>query len=371
MRKFTKVCLITSLFLIIIGGTLCALGAAAGGWRLARELGTNNSLVWFAWEIPGKYGWWHWYDWEDLDDWNDLDDLDDLTEVKGANAVQLHSGSGHEASAVENLHHESNVGSGVDISRESEAGGNASGGNESGVSTNRNYEDTGVRAADVKNLQIEIGGTALYLRESEDDWFGIRTEGKGTYRSYERDGTFYLEGNLDKRWLKNGIGEDEKVYLYLPRGVVFHEAEITIGAGLMEIDVLSADEIDLMVGAGKITAEKLTCTDLDLETGAGETVLNDVTVQKLDIENGLGNTFVKGRVSYKIDAECGMGNVQLELAGSEKDFNYDIECAVGSIQIGSMSYHSLAEDVYVNNRAAGECSVDCSMGTVSIAFSNS
>ncbi len=372
MKKFTKVCLIISLLLIIIGGTLCALGAAAGGWRLARELGANNTLVWFAWEIPGTYGWRYWYD---LDD---LDDLDDLGDVKGANAVQLHSGSRHEASAGEAVHHSSSGGSEADALRTGLSDGSEidalraseSDGNESEGSIARNYEDTGVRAADVQELQIEIGGAALYLCESEDDCFRIWTEGSGTYRSYEKNGTFYLEGNLDKRWIKNGINDGEKVYLYLPKGMVFHEADIDIGAGLVEINTLSADEISLTAGAGKISAEKLTCTGLDVETGAGEAVLSGVTAQKLDVENGLGNTYIKGSISREIDVECGMGNTQLELTGSENDFNYDIECAVGSIRIGGMKYGALAEDVYINNRAAGECSVECSMGTISITFSN-
>lgn len=355
MKKFTKVCLITSLLLIIIGGTLCAVGAAAGGWRLARELGTNNSLVWFAWEIPGNYGWRHWFDWDDLDDWDNLDDWDDLEDIKEANDLKIHSGSGHEMPAGGEVHHETAAGTDVNIS-----GGNIS----------QTYEDTGVRAADVKNLQIEIGGAALYLYESEDDCFRIKTEGKGTYRSYEKNGTFHLEGNLDKKWVRNGISNEEKVYLCLPKGIVFHEADIEIGAGWAEIDVLSADEISLSAGAGGINVKELTCTELEIDTGAGEVALYGVTAQQMDVENGLGNTYVQGIVSRKIDIECGMGNTDLVLTGSETDFNYDIECAMGSIDIGDRSYGALAESIYTNNKAPGECSVECSMGTVSISFSN-
>jgi hypothetical protein len=346
MKKFTKVCLITSLLFIIIGGTLCAVGAAAGGWRLARELGTNNSLVWFAWEIPGHYGWRHWYDW---------DDLEDLEDIKEANDLKIHSGSGHETAAGNEIHHDETAGTDAGTSA-----GNAS----------QDYENTGVRAADVKNLQIEIGGAAVYLYESEDDFFRIKTEGKGTYRSYEKGGTFYLEGNLDHKWVKNGISNEEKVYLCLPKGIVFHEADIEIGAGWMEIDILSADEISLSAGAGGIAANKLACTELEVDTGAGEVTLYDVTAQKMDVENGLGSTYVKGMVSYKIDIECGMGNTELELTGSETDYNYDIECAMGSIDIGDKSYGALAENIYTNNKAPGECSIECSMGTVSISFSN-
>ena len=42
MKKFTKISLFTSLILILIGGTICVIGAVSGGWKLVREIEGNG-----------------------------------------------------------------------------------------------------------------------------------------------------------------------------------------------------------------------------------------------------------------------------------------------------------------------------------------
>ncbi len=43
MNKFTKICLITALILILVGGTICVIGFVSGGWKQVDEIGQNSS----------------------------------------------------------------------------------------------------------------------------------------------------------------------------------------------------------------------------------------------------------------------------------------------------------------------------------------
>lgn len=351
------------------------LGTAAGGWRLAREAAKEgNSWVRLAWSVPASYGWRHtgvWDGWENLDGLEELEDLEELEGLEDLDAL----GELNKLEALENPDGLENPGA--------EGAGTSSGSGTAGDRTYRemecspgnggaiqDYEDTGIRTADVKKLKIEIGGARLYLLGSDSDTFGIKTEGKADYRCYEEGGTFYLEGNPDSLdfWEQHDGLDGECVYLYLPRKSVLKDAEIEVGGGLIEIDELSADKIDLSVGAGKVTAEILTCTSLDVETGAGEVLLNQVTARKAEVEIGMGRAFLQGSVSQEVDVDCDMGSAELVLSGKESDYNYKIDCEMGSIDVGGRTYSSLENTSKINNGAAAKCSLECSLGKISVMF---
>ncbi len=350
MKKFSKIWLCMALFLIIIGGTLCTIGYFTGGWRLANEIGRSNGWARFAWAMPDHYSRWHWgswTDWEDLEELEELEDLEELAELERLDDLE-------------------------DMEKLGAVSDSAGDGNKGEIQLSlpgaSDYEDTGIRAADVKELDVEIGGAVLYIQEAESDAFGMKTEGKGTYRCYEKNGKLHLEGNLDGKW-DQYINNEERVYLYLPKGMVFREADINMGGGVVEIASLSADEIDLSVGAGEIIVGELDCLELKVETGVGAVSLNEINVQKLEVETGLGSTYIKGSVSREIDMECGMGAIDLTLSGKASDYNYEICCAAGSINVDGRSYSGLAEDIRIDNKASAECSLECSMGEISLAFS--
>ena len=315
MKRFTKVCLITSLVLILIGGTICTIGAVSGGFRLVNEMDRGEKVWDLLNRVEAAY---------DLDHFSDRWRINDI----GTDDIVINEAV---VDGAEN-------GSGV-------------------------YTDTGIDAADVKKMEIAIGGAALYLKQSEDDSFGIKIDGKGKYQYHESGGVFYLEG--DKR--KGKINSNEKVYLFIPREMSFQEVEIEVGGGLVEIGELVSDEVDMTAGAGMISAGQIKCRSLEVEVGAGMIDLQGVETEKLNLNVGVGEALIEGNVKKKIDAECGMGVINLVLDNNEKDYDYELECAAGSIDIGGKTYSALAE-TKINNNANGECELECSMGSISVAF---
>ncbi len=360
MRKFTKICLAASFILILVGGTICAIGAATGGWRLARDYGRDSKWTRFVWSVPEHFRWSFWK-WEDWDEFTELDDLDDIVEDAVENAVTDVDvdeivDEALEDAGLHNAHGDAGpVSHGVPSSYVQEQ-------------MPSGYSNTDVAAEDIHKLKIDIGGAALYIGESEDGYFGVKIDGKGNYRYYGKNGTFYLEGNRDSSWKDWNIN-GKKVYLYIPKGMNFTEADIELGAGLISMDALYADEMKLMVGAGQIVAEEIVCRELEAETGAGEMILNRVTTEEMEIINSAGHTYVNGSVSRKADVECSLGQTELALEGNEQDFNYELDCSVGSIKLGSRSYSALADDTKINNGAAKQCELECSMGEIVVSFS--
>ena len=96
--------------------------------------------------------------------------------------------------------------------------------------------------------------------------------------------------------------------------------------------------------------------------------MNNVAVDELNLEVGMGESRVEGSVAEEIDIECGMGRTQLVLTDKEEDFNYDISCAAGNVNIGNRSYAAVAEDTYIDNDASRDCTLECAMGSIDISF---
>ena len=172
--------------------------------------------------------------------------------------------------------------------------------------------------------------------------------------------------------VKNGVCYDTTMGITPLEGLVMGTRSGDLDPALpfyiMRKTGMSADEMDIAVGAGSIRVENITSRDLSVETGAGKVTLNGVNADEMDLDVGVGHAYVEGNVTQELDVECGMGSAQLKLNGEERDFNYDIECAAGSIHVGTQTYSALASDKYVNNSALKECSLKCSMGSIQVSF---
>lgn len=350
MKKFTKVCLIASLILILIGGSICAVGAVAGGWRLVNNIGQHGRWWNVIDRIAYAYNWDHYDDWHY---WNDWDDWREASEdINREISQEIHS----ELSGLEEEIR-------TEIDNELKASGMSS--YYKSQAANKEYTDTGIEKSDITEIEVNIGGAALYINESDSDTFGIRKEGTGEYNIYASQGRIYLEGNK-----KNHVRSNEKVYLSIPKDMTFNYIELNVGGGYLGASSLSADEMELTAGAGLIEVEQIESRDLSVDVGAGKVTLENVIAADMDISVGMGHAYVEGTITEELDAECGMGAMVIKLHGEEKDFNYDLECTAGSIQVGNKAYGALANDKYINNNAAKECSLQCSMGSIQVSFIN-
>jgi len=54
----------------------------------------------------------------------------------------------------------------------------------------------------------------------------------------------------------------------------------------------------------------------------------------------------------KISGECGLGELDLTMTGTQEDYNYDLECGVGNLDVGSDSYSGLGREKSISNTGA-------------------
>ena len=86
-----------------------------------------------------------------------------------------------------------------------------------------------------------------------------------------------------------------------------------------------------------------------------------------DIECGVGH-FQIDRCDLKGNADIsgGVGEVSIGIVGEKDDFNYDLSCGMGALQVFDDSYTSLGKDKEIDHSAKYTITLECGMGKVSV-----
>lgn len=110
---------------------------------------------------------------------------------------------------------------------------------------------------------------------------------------------------------------------------------------------------------------------ISVDMGAAECQFSQIYTNKLDIDTGVGAVTFTGTVAGDVELETGVGDVTLNLTSPEQDYNYRIECGVGTIQVGGSSYTMLSHETHINNNAAYNMELECGVGSIKVNFSDS
>lgn len=252
----------------------------------------------------------------------------------------------------------------------------------------------GLTADTLRNLYINAGACELYIKESQNDHVWIDANGNAEDLRYHVEGgdTLRMVRKPDWvfwNWERGKVESVTKVYLYLPADTYLNYAEIYFGAGNLESMELKSREVDVEVGAGTCTFNGLMVTDaVEMSAGAGQINVDRLDANDVDIEAGVGQIYVKnarinqdaditigvgevdfaGTIMGNLDLECDLGNAILRMDGSEEEHNYEIECSLGNVSIGNMTYTSLGEEKSIDHGRGSTFEIECALGNVRVSF---
>lgn len=122
------------------------------------------------------------------------------------------------------------------------------------------------------------------------------------------------------------------------------------------------------VGTLKIYVPKAGVAEISAKVGAGELTLKGVVVSELDVELGAGKANIAADVLAEADFECGAGEMNVSLPGTESDYNYNLRCGIGRINVGGKNYEGLANKTKMNNNVGKYIDIDCGVGEVTVSF---
>lgn len=226
--------------------------------------------------------------------------------------------------------------------------------------------DTG----EISNLHLMLGAGTFTVSEKaagEGDTIDLYIQGEGDCDFYVEKKTLYVEGFKGVHTLGSNFNRNN-ITLKVPMGMRFDEVEAEVGAGVMEFYDIEAVELEGNVGAGVLSLYRSEARELSAEIGAGEFYAEDIFSQKADLSVGLGSCTYQGEIQGELEAECNMGNMEFLLKGKETDFNYEIECSGGSIEMDSFETSAFAMERKIDNKAANTFELNCSMGKITVHF---
>ena len=198
--------------------------------------------------------------------------------------------------------------------------------------------------SNVQKIEINMQSGGLYFEPTNDKELRVSVNGKDGKETTVRQNGDELEIYNDFRNHKGNVR------IYYPEDMNFREISISMGGGDVAVKgSIKADEFDAELGAGVFHAEEIEATESSWEVGAGEIVL--------------------GRIeSRDMDFDCGTGSIEAKIAGKQSDFNYDVECGIGSVKIGNEEYGGVAFDKTINNGQNRQIEISCGIGEIQLSF---
>lgn len=177
------------------------------------------------------------------------------------------------------------------------------------------------------SLDVELGAGKVQICYADVEKVEVEQEETAGFRCYVEETTLHVEGGK-----KFGVNNNRaKIVIRIPQNYTFAEFELKIDAGEASVDGIVANEASIDVDAGK--------------------------------------AIIKNLDAKKVDATVDAGELHIQVVGKQENYNYNLECDVGTIRIGEESYTGLGTEKKIKNPDAERfLEADCDVGKIRIDF---
>lgn len=295
MKKFTKVCLIIALILGIVGGGLFVTGVAMGAsWQAVKN--TAGSWVWEHWNWDRDWDDWHDRDWyvDDEDYW----DISNMDVIKSS------------------------------LTKE----------------PLKEYE---FPADEVVNLDVEAKRAYVLIKESSrKDTIRVSVYSSRDEVKLDRD---YATLSVEREG-RHRSDDKKPIQIEIPSGMQFSEADINVGAGVLEMGSMESAAMSLGAGGGEMN------------------VSGTLKADSMELNCGMGSMEIARADCRYAEINCGMGNVDALFEGRAEEYRAQVECGIGNVNLGDENYSGISSVSTGLSDAPGFIQVECGMGNVNIRF---
>lgn len=238
-------------------------------------------------------------------------------------------------------------------------------GKEKGATINEQYN-----SEEIQNLNVDLKYGELYITKSSDvSTVSVEASGDTSEFSVKQDGTTLVIE--DQRTDTNLHDDSLSVTIYLPKDKEFQSVDIQSNAGSINLDSkLLADEMNLQIDGGTLYASNLTINGtITVTVGAGEVDMDQLTAENLTADIGAGELSIDTAVLKNLSANCGIGTMEMYLTdASEDDYNYNISCGLGEVVLDDETYSALSNQKVISNGSNQNISIECGVGDVELTF---
>ena len=199
------------------------------------------------------------------------------------------------------------------------------------------------------DLEISLKYDELLIQEYDGDKIrvNVANDAKNDVVVKETSGKITItdtrSGNVKKK---------KQIKVSIPSVKEFDTVSLGVDMGTIDLECdLKVQELSVEVGAGEFSGYgNITAANCDLQVGAGTIDIDQIDVQKLN-------------------ADCSAGEIDMVVTGKEKDYNYDLSCGMGEIDLENSEYSGLGIEKTISNEGAQKDMVlECGMGEIDVEF---
>ena len=199
------------------------------------------------------------------------------------------------------------------------------------------------------DLEISLKYDELLIQEYDGDKIrvNVANDAKNDVVVKETSGKITItdtrSGNVKKK---------KQIKVIVPSGKDFDTVSLGVDMGTIDLECdLKVQELSVEVGAGEFSGYgNITAAYCDLQVGAGT-----IDIDQLDIQN--------------LNADCSAGEIDMVVTGKEKDYNYDLSCGMGEINLEDSEYSGIGIEKNISNEGARKDMVlECGMGEIDVEF---
>lgn len=359
MKKFMKGAAITGGIFLLLGLIVFVIGAIGGGVRDIREKYTTavtlkdkleNSTINISEEDLEAIV--EALDNSDLSELSELNELSELTELIGE----------EDLSELTDILEEMGITDGEDLSEIvgmfdgiTFEGINISFSNNVSIISDlfdddqKIYKNGEFTFEDITENKVEltVGAGQLKVKYHSEDVIKLDVGKNDGMQCFVEDGTIYIIGGC----LKDNTDSDMTVYL---------------PTEFLQQD--NCENMSIEVAAGSLEMEGLVAKEAAVDVGMGNVIVYGLYADSLEVSVGMGNTEMTGVVNNEALVDVGMGQIVLELYGNSEDYNYTLDCGMGSLTVEDVYSIAGIGEQSINNNAEKDIEASCGMGNIEVRF---
>lgn len=185
-----------------------------------------------------------------------------------------------------------------------------------------------IEESSVTKLKIDLKYSNLKIQEGEI----FKTESNCSSISCIQNNNLIEIKEKDHNWFSNN--DASELVVTIPEDMRFEKIEIENGAGEINIENLTTNELEFDIGAGKVEVQELNVSKkAEIDGGAGKVEILSGTINNLDLDMGVGETTLKSILLGKNDINSGVGKLNINLIDGIENYKIKIDKGLGSIKI--------------------------------------
>lgn len=195
----------------------------------------------------------------------------------------------------------------------------------------------------IESFKIDISNDDIEIKEGEK--FEVKTNDPDV-KFYHENSKVKIKSDKTFSWHINNSSRGT-IIIYLPNEFNISELDLNLGAGKIDIDKIFVETLLMDLGAGTMTAKEINVYEkAAINGGAGNININSGTINNLNLKLGAGNASIQSDLTGSNTLTTGVGKLNLGLSRSKDNYRFDINKGLGNIILNDFD---VSEDTLIGD----------------------